>query len=104
LADERRGLPVAPAVRNTAQVFPNPANRLLNLEIAADMEQTARYRLIDYSSRLVHQGAISLVHGLHVYQLPLPALPAGLYQLIVQSGTQVLTQKNIHYERQLNGL
>ena len=93
LVDERFGLPETPTVRKNARVFPNPARRVLNLEIAADRDQSAQFRLIDYSGRLVHRGRLILNRGLHVYQLPLPDLPAGLYQLTVQSGTRVLSQK-----------
>ena len=88
-------LSAAPDSRaNTAlQLVPNPANRHVRLTLPPEAQnQTATLHLTDLSGKTVRQQPLSPTEALFL-ELRLPSLPAGLYVVKLQAGTQAWQQK-----------
>lgn len=75
------------------KVYPNPAHgnafALLDIKGSSQVAVT----LYDLTGKAVYQHAYGQLTGAHTLTLPLENLPAGLYQLAVQTEGQTLTRK-----------
>lgn len=81
-----RGEPIGTALR----VFPNPAQDHVQLQFALAISQAIRVVITDAAGRVVYRAAGNGIPGEQVWQLPAwPQLPAGVYQVELQAGTDI---------------
>ncbi|MEM9930245.1 MAG: T9SS type A sorting domain-containing protein, partial [Bacteroidota bacterium] len=69
------------------QVFPNPTNDLLNVDLQLSAANRARVRMVDLSGRTVRQQEINLVAGDQRLALPVDNLPVGMYLLRIDTSS-----------------
>jgi uncharacterized delta-60 repeat protein len=69
--------------------FPNPATSVLNIVVSSQPVQKLEATLYDPTGRKV----VNLLLDHKLNQLPLDHLPAGVYQLTIQNGSETISQK-----------
>ena len=66
-------------------VFPNPARDILYVPITVEADATTYLQVLDAAGRVVRDRDMDLQQGAHTVQIPLEGLPAGAYELRLQS-------------------
>ncbi len=77
------------------QCYPNPTADLLNIEHKSDAAGTIQVRIVDITSRLVHQEEIKVQKGFNKNVIRLSGLPQGVYQMIISNNSDILFQSKI---------
>ena len=73
----------------TLHYYPNPARSVLNIDIAHVGRNKLQVELYDLNGRLVQRKLLNQVHN----QLRVDGLSSGLYQLVINNGTEKLAAK-----------
>ncbi len=76
----------------TANAYPNPFNENLNLQLSLSDESQVTMQLFNRVGQLVYNNTIQLQAGNHGIDLPLSAIPDGLYILKLANGNRSLNQ------------
>lgn len=78
------------------QLYPNPAKETVNLRFQLDQAADLQLSVYDLQGRLVQSERFGrLAAGEHLQTLPVAGLAPGMYQLRLQFGQQIQTQKLI---------
>jgi hypothetical protein len=88
---EKKHLPLKPT--GTFQVFPNPVNDVLNIQLPASLPSAGRIEIISMEGKLVYTENISSHSA--VFRINLSGLPKGIYLCRVNSGKTIKTAKFI---------
>ena len=84
------------ALEDIIQVYPNPVNKSLNLELNLEESTNIGLRICDFQGRQVQQNAYTqLSIGYHTIPIDMSALKAGLYMIEVYMNEQFLQKKLI---------
>ena len=78
---------IASPIQYSLEVYPNPASRQVTVVRPPSMQDALRARLIDRSGRQVHTWTNLSTFSSHL-QLDLPALPSGLFTLVLSDCKQ----------------
>ncbi len=81
------------AVTHSINVFPNPANGLVNLEFNSKSGGEYNVKLVNVYGQVVRSKNASAVTGENTYQLPLQGIPNGIYTVTIRNGDGVYTTK-----------
>lgn len=76
-------------------LYPNPAQEILNLRITSAQSGTAEYKIVDgrgNSNKVLLKG---FIQGSNYTRLMISSLPAGIYILVVSDGKNITTSKFI---------
>ncbi len=76
------------------QLFPNPAISETNLYVGMDQEADVKIELFDGAGRLVYERSIRRSNTFE-YQIPVNNLSAGVYQVQVSVGDQIMSKRLI---------
>lgn len=83
-----------PALGQTeVNVFPNPANELVNVKITSERAGNATVQLISVDGRAVHTEVVNLLPGGNTTTINTTSLPAGVYLVQVTGENRVSTTK-----------
>ncbi len=74
-------------------IYPNPVEKMLQVELNVNRAQDATIRLIDLSGRVVIENSSSLHMGLNTLQLDMSQYNTGIYLLHIQSGEEQIIRK-----------
>jgi phosphatidate phosphatase APP1 len=76
------------------QVYPNPASQVVNIQIYLPTSVSASVlHLKDLQGRQHRAIPLAAEAGWHTLELPVEGLPAGVYLLTAELGTQQLRQR-----------
>ncbi len=67
------------------EVYPNPANDLVNISYQSDDKELIKVSLIDYSGKLIYIQKIQVGSGMNNYSLDVSKFAPGVYMLNIQS-------------------
>jgi hypothetical protein len=76
---------IAPSLTATPKTWPNPARNQLFAELSFDKSESINYFIFNIHNQLFSQGQRSVSAGVNLLSIPINTLPAGSYQLLVQS-------------------
>lgn len=86
-----------PAASLALTLYPNPAQREVNLSFRLERSAAVRVTLRDLPGRAVAPPLdLTLAAGPHTQTLPLAALPRGIYLVEVQVGAERITRRVVH--------
>jgi hypothetical protein len=77
------------------QIFPNPANAVVNIAVNSTLEEIASLRIYNIDGKLAHQSQIKLTPQGNIYPINTVDFAPGFYLVSVQSGDSVTTKKLI---------
>lgn len=78
---------------HSAKVFPVPATDVLHLEFVLSHSSAVEWKLLDLSGRILRQRKFHLPGGNYSQRIEVSQLPAGVYQLLLQSNEEQLIKK-----------
>jgi hypothetical protein len=81
------------AYRSALELFPNPAQELLNLNYNARSNETASIELINMMGQRVKVQVQEVVEGKNTFRISLDQLPEGAYLVRLKSGNEQFTEK-----------
>ena len=84
-----------PEVFSVGAFFPNPANSGANLDIALPETMTTTVTFVDVTGRVVSRFAFSLRAGRQRKKFDISLLPAGIYFVRIEAGTEAVTRRII---------
>ena len=98
LVDNRGGSSGVFAGTTDLRLYPNPSDGQLTVDFRLPQDETVQLRLFDLTGKLVMQQSMDAFQNDNTLHLDLGKLPAGLYMVDLQSGTQ-REQKRLVIER-----
>ncbi len=82
--------------KESFKVYPSVVSDNATVSVAVNSKETANFRIVDISGKMVYQQINSLQAGINTYSVDgLARLRAGTYFAIINTGTQLQTQKII---------
>ncbi|MCB0553695.1 MAG: carboxypeptidase regulatory-like domain-containing protein, partial [Phaeodactylibacter sp.] len=84
-----------PALKESLILFPVPVQDVLGVQFESSVSGTALLFVSDYSGRVLLRQPVLLQQGQQRLELGVTRLPAGLYMLGIQSGSQLMGRKFI---------
>ena len=75
------------------QLFPNPVQEVLNINLSSQESGTANIKLINLSGQIVKQSAINLFYGQQSKSIALSNFPKGIYFLHFSNGEKSIVKK-----------
>ncbi|HHH49380.1 MAG TPA: T9SS type A sorting domain-containing protein, partial [Saprospiraceae bacterium] len=75
------------------QLFPNPVQEVLNINLSSQESGTANIKLINLSGQIVKQSAINLFYGQQSKSIALSNFPKGIYFLHISNGEKSIVKK-----------
>lgn len=81
------------ATRANLLAYPNPATGNIHLQFTAAEALTAQVTIKELAGRQVMQFEEQASTGINDLYIPLPDLPSGMYVVILNTGTNILTEK-----------
>ncbi len=76
---------------NTISVYPNPTTKVINVQFNVTENATYNYKLIDVLGNTVMQNTVEVSATHSIITLPVDALPVGVYNLVLNNGTELKT-------------
>ncbi|HJW15760.1 MAG TPA: T9SS type A sorting domain-containing protein, partial [Flavisolibacter sp.] len=73
------------------QLSPNPVETVLHVLYQSTKEQEVRVLIFNANGVLVKSWIKNVIPGVNTWSLDLSNLPAGIYSLVVQAGTKVVS-------------
>jgi hypothetical protein len=74
-------------------LYPNPASSSATVKIYTASEQKGRISVYNMLGQIVKSADLNLSHGINETQIDLSQIPAGVYNVIVQTGNSTLIKK-----------
>ncbi len=79
--------------QSSLKIFPNPANQMVRLQFGAQEAAHVQVDVLDKAGRRISGQNIAAKGGLNQHEISLENLPAGVYFVKIQDGSQVTTKK-----------
>jgi hypothetical protein len=81
-------------VNNNIEMYPNPANDVLNIDIKSNITSTLTIKIVDISGRVLIQQSIDGKQGLNSIQLDIHELATGMYSVqIIENKSLIIVEK-----------
>jgi type IX secretion system substrate protein len=80
------------------QVFPNPANSIINLEYRSVASGSLSYRLMDLTGKIIVSNTKEVTQEITMEQLNISQLSAAIYMLEVTINVNGVTSKELSYK------